>query len=201
LNHNSKYEEKALLDLSAKGDGEAFATLFRSYAPLLETNIRRMIWDKYDASEVLQETFIKLWVHRKKLKDVIAARAYFNRVALNECLDYLSKLAKQNKLRLSAHFSSTIVSGPEEAFAYKETEKIIQDAIDNLPQQRKKIYYLSRNGGLNSYEIAKELNLNPDYVRQAISASRKYIKDCLFRNGKSLISLLFILTCCAINEC
>lgn len=199
MNHNSKYEERALLDLSAKGDEEAFARLFRFYAPLLEINIRRMIWDKYGASEVLQETFIKLWVHRGKLKDVVAARAYFNRVALNECLDYLSKLAKQNKLRVSTHFSDAISSGPEEAFAYKETEKIIQDAIDNLPQQRKKIYHLSRNGGLNSYEIAKELNLNPDYVRQAISASRKYIQECLFRNGKSLISLLFILMCCAIN--
>lgn len=184
-----QYNEKTILNQVAEGDEVAFAALFRMYAPLLEINIGRMIRDKYGTAEVLQETFIKLWLSRENLKKIIGVRAYLNKVAFNEALDYLSKLAKQNRLKLAVHNSMPLSTGPDDNLVYKETEEIIQNAINELPLQRKKIYKLSRNYGLNSFEIARELNLNPDYVRQAISASRNYIKDQLVRAGKILVAM------------
>lgn len=181
------YNEAELLLKIAEGDEEAFSVLFKKYAPLLEDNIRRMVKDPFATDEVLQECFIKIWVNRDKLAGVTYLRAYLQKLSLNESFNYLNKLALQKKLSQLAGNSGSLLTGhPEETLAYKETLAIIQDAINTLPGQRKTIYELSRNQGLNSVEIADALHLTPDYVRKAISAARKHIKDHLLKAGKLL---------------
>lgn len=183
------YDERALLDKVAAGDEAAFSALFIQYASLLEMNIRRLVKDDFATSEVLQETFIRIWLNREKLTDVREPRAYLNKIALNECFSYLNRLAKQDRLKTLAQDFHPFAGTPEDSVTYKETEAIIQQAIEELPGQRKAIYELSRNKGLNSTEIARELNISADYARQAISAARRHIRDRLIQAGKLLTAL------------
>lgn len=183
------YDQRTLLNLAAEGDESAFSSLCKTYVPLLEQNIKRMVRDQYGTSEVLQETLIKLWINREKLREVEHVRAYFSKVAFNESLNYLSRLARLDKLRSIPIEDSQSPVDPESSLIYKETHGLIQTAINLLPVQRRKIYVLSRNSGLNSFEIAQQLRLSPDYVRQAISAARKHIREYLIRSGKQLLSI------------
>jgi RNA polymerase sigma-70 factor (family 1) len=182
------YDEKELLTRIADGDEKAFAQLFREYAPLLQINIHKIVSNDYDLSEVFQETFIKIWLNREKLISIENLRGYFLRIAANECYDYLRKASRRQQVHQQVGVNQNIGDNPEENFACKETEIIIQQAIAKLPPQRKLIYQLSRNQGLSSAEIAGQLQLNRTYVRQTISAAIKHIKDELVAAGKFLLS-------------
>jgi RNA polymerase sigma factor (sigma-70 family) len=193
LNTNISYNEKDLLFRIADGDELAFTILFKKYAPLLEKNIQRVIADPYGVSEVLQETFIRIWLTREKLTRILNARAYFNTMALHECFDYIRKQQKDLIVRNATDRNPATVLGPQDELAAKETAEIIQKAILELPAQRKKIYEMSRNLGMNSKQIAQELGVSSDYVRQAISVARQHIKEKLLQAGKvlSVLSGLF----------
>lgn len=187
------HTEKQLLELVAQGNEHAFTELFKQYAPLLRININKIIGNAYGASEVLQETFIKIWLNREKLASIDYARAYFTKIAVNECFDYLHNIARREQLHRQTNINSAAMVDPEENVSYKETAAIIQQAIEELPAQRKLIYQLSRNQGLNSTQIAKQLNLNNDYVRQAVSAACRHIKEKLLAAGKLVLLVLGII--------
>ncbi len=185
--------EKLLLQKIAEGDEQAFTELFKHYAPLLQLNIHKIIGDSYGCAEVLQETFIKIWLNREKLTSIDNARAYFIRMTANQCFDYLNNIARRQQLYRKAELAQGTAIHPEDNYSYKETLAIVQAAIDEMPAKRKLIYQLSRNQGLNSTQIASQLNLNSDYVRQTIRAARKQIMEKLLLKGKLLFFILFFL--------
>ncbi|NJO24638.1 MAG: sigma-70 family RNA polymerase sigma factor, partial [Bacteroidia bacterium] len=73
----------------------------------------------------------------------------------------------------------------------KEFNTIIQKAIDRLPPQRKIIYRLNREKGLNYQQIADELHISRHTVKNQLHESVKFIRG-LLRVFISL-SLLFFL--------
>jgi RNA polymerase sigma-70 factor (ECF subfamily) len=193
LDASPSYNESKLLSLVAEGNEAAFTILFKRYAPFLEQSIQKIIPDNFDCAEILQETFIRIWLNREKLGDLQHARAYFTKISVNLCFDYLSKTARLARKHLNAALPDTDQETPEVTLSYKETETLVQTAINELPQQRRKIYDLYRKEGLNSRQISEILNISPDYVRQAIGAARDHIREKLIRAGKvlSAISSIF----------
>ncbi len=187
--------EKELLLRIAEGNEDAFGLFFRTYAPRLRVSVAAFIKDPYGVTEVLQEAFIKIWLNREKLLQVEHLSAYLKRLALNETFNYLNKLARKEKLYTAALCSETAVASgsAEDLLSFKETQWIVQNAIRSLPPQRRMIYQLSRNKGLNSIEIAGQLQLSPDYVRKAISAARQHIRHHLLKAGKLLTTTAMVL--------
>lgn len=183
--------EKELLLRIAEGDEDAFGIFFRTYASGLRVSVAAFIKDTYGVTEVLQEAFIKIWLNREKLLQVEHLNAYLKRLVLNETFNYLNKLARKEKLYNGVMYAEPAVAdgGPEDLLSFKETQWIVQNAIRSLPPQRRMIYQLSRNKGLNSVEIAGELQLSPDYVRKAISAARQHIRQHLLKAGKLLTTV------------
>jgi RNA polymerase sigma-70 factor (ECF subfamily) len=67
--------------------------------------------------------------------------------------------------------------------AEKEYSQIIQKAIDHLPPQRKLIYYLNREKGLNYQEIATELDISKHTVKNQLSTALQSIKSFINKSA------------------
>lgn len=178
-----------MLSRIAEGNEGAFTELFKRYGPILMVNISKIVPDRFGAEEILQETFIKIWLNREHLSSIENLTGYFLRMASNECFSYLNRLVRRKQIQQQAGIGNELILNPEDFVSYKETEAIIINAINELPAQRKLIYKLSRNQGLNSTQIARQLQINSDYVRQALSAARKHIKEKLSAAGKLILLL------------
>jgi RNA polymerase sigma-70 factor (ECF subfamily) len=74
--------------------------------------------------------------------------------------------------------------------ALKEYNQIIQKAIDQLPPQRKLIYYLNREKGLNYQEIANELAISKHTVKNQLSTALQSIRSFINKSAR-LFLLLF----------
>lgn len=193
MSTNRIYEEKELFYRIAEGDENAFAEIYRAYVPQLLPFVNSIVRTSAVADEVIQETFLRLWVSRDKLTEILEPRAWIFRIASNLCYTYLKRHLTERSIIES-------MSVGENASYYEEgnaTElvKLVKEAVEQLPPQRQKIYRLSREGGMNIQQIADALNISVPTVKNTISQSLKSIRDHLEEKGYSIplviIALLF----------
>jgi len=185
-------DEKHLFSLVSEGDEKAFNVLFNLFLPRLYPYIIKLTRSETAAQEVIQETFIRVWLSRDKLAEIDNPTGWLLKVASNECYTHMRKSALNS--RLPNHLSRpTMINNAQELLDTKEIKQLVEEAVSALPPQRRKIYRMSRDQGKSIPEIASELQISPNTVKNALVISLKFIREHLARSGVmvSLLSLLF----------
>jgi RNA polymerase sigma-70 factor (family 1) len=181
-------DEKILLQQIAHGDEAAFSTLFYAYYGNLQPFILRLTRSAEDAEEVIQETFLRLWLSRDKLEAVETPHAWIYTVAVNECYKYLKK--KSNRKDGLSNFGNTDDQPGEEstlnAVDLKEVKQLVVEAVNRLPQRRRRIYQMSRDEGMKIPEIAAVLHISPNTVKNTLVSSLQFIRKYLEVKGHTL---------------
>jgi RNA polymerase sigma-70 factor (family 1) len=184
--------EKELFVQIAKGDEAAFAVLFNLYLPKLYPFIIKFTRSEQAAREVVQETFLRVWLNRDKLDEIENPGGWLFKVASNECYTYARKMVLHKKFSYPLSSDPDTANTTEVLLDLKELNRLICEAVDQLPPQRKKIYQMSRNEGKTIPEIAAALSISPNTVKNALVTSLKYIREYLIKSGISLSTLLFL---------
>lgn len=169
------------------GDEAAFTAIMQQLLPLMEVIVGRLVPAPDAVRDILQETMIRIWVHRDKLPVLEKPLPWMKRVALNETFTYLNNRARHNKLFLPLEADAPLEGDTADRISLRETQAILQQAIDTLPPQRKMIYQMSRVQGMKSAEIADALHLSHGYVKNALTAALAAIRERLAEAGKFLL--------------
>jgi RNA polymerase sigma factor (sigma-70 family) len=158
LSPSSIYNEQQLFQKIASGDEQAFRQVVHLYYPKLLGFVFKMTKTRHTAEELVQEVFLKLWQKRNET-DIQNLGAWLHTVASNLTINYLRKLARENRLfsemKKSSVFSTDSTS---EMLDLHDSVDLLQKALDQLPPQQKKIYVLSQIEGLSREEISERLN-------------------------------------------
>ncbi len=149
----------------------------------------KIVKDEFARQEVVQEVFIKVWLHRDKLDKVEHLGAWLRRITINQSLLALQR-QQANDRRMEAMQPGQTSTGNTSTLELKEIRRLVHEAIESLPIQRKTIYRLNRIEGKTTREIAEELHLSHGYVRNALSAALAAIRERLTASGLFLLVLL-----------
>ncbi len=178
------YPETEYLKKIAQDDSQAFDALFMLYYPKVKNFISGLIKNEEDARDLAQDIFLKIWDNREKLDQITSFNAYLFQMAKNKVYDrykqsvsYESYLSVHDRLQVAA-------DDLEDKIAADDLNLLIDILIENMPDQRKKIFKLSRKEGLTNNEIALQLNISKRTVETHIS---KALSDI-----RKLISILLI---------
>jgi RNA polymerase sigma-70 factor (family 1) len=188
----SIHEEKALLIKVSQGEVGAFRTLFDAYRVGLYAAALKITKSDYAAEEIVQETFASLWESRSSLLDVENPPAYIFTIAYNKTFRHLKKVSTDSELLRS--LMARMREGHEETREWldaRESGELINQAVAELPAQRKLIYQLSREQGLSHEAIAGQLNISPFTVKKQISLALRNIRDNLAKTAP-LLALFFL---------
>lgn len=170
-----------------EGDRTAFKQLYDYHNPNLSSLIQRMVKMPDLTEEIIQEVWIYLWNNREKLITVKLPGSYIRRAALNRAFYHLKNIARDHKMMESIKaYSTELHDELQEMVDYKDSEKLIQQAVDELPAQRKKIWELSRNKNLSHEEIATQMGLTKSTVNNQITEASKHIRIYLENHGTLL---------------
>jgi RNA polymerase sigma-70 factor (family 1) len=178
VSHMNEWGEEHALEL-------LFAELFKKHECRLYTLALKLTKSDNYARDIIQEVFLKLWEHRHHMQAIHNIEAWLYRLTENKVIDFLRKAAADNRLReaiwkkLPDHFNDT-----EDLVVMKEYSQIIQKAIDQLPPQRKLIYYLNREKGLNYQQIATELAISKHTVKNQLSNALQSIKSFINKSAR-----------------
>src|SRR5690606_11564606 len=140
--------------------------------------------DVEDAEEVVQSTFLLVWEKRETLEIRTSAKSYLYAMVRNACLNVL----KHQKIR-QRHEAEEKALGERsrdslhETVAGKELEYRIQEAVEQLPEQCRMVFKLSRFEELKYSEIAEQLNISvktvENHMGKALRVMREQLKDFL----------------------
>lgn len=197
MNSVDVHDDRLLFSQIANGDETAYTSIFHQYTPKLYPYILKITKEEQLAKELLQETFLRLWINRDDLKKINNPSAWLFKIAANLCLQYLRTQAIRNQLK--AKVFSKMKPGEYSAEApseKKELELLIHKAIASLPEKRKEIYLLSREQELSYQQIADKLGISVNTVKNQIGLSIKAIQTYLHQHtGLSMTVLLILLGC------
>lgn len=194
--HKVMAEEKLMLAKIAGGDKYAFELLFNTYKNKIYGYALKVLQSQSSAEEIVQETFVKLWIKRTNLKEVDNFGGYLRTIVKNETLNAIKKAAVQHRnYNLIQKDNTEIDTSTESLIAYHETRRLLEIAVEKLPSQQKKVYNLCHVDGFKQKDVAEILNISPLTVKVHLREAIKSLKTHLASNGiiKELALLLFIL--------
>lgn len=152
-----------------------------------------MLKSAADAEEIVQESFTKLWQHRENLEEIENPGSYLYRMVRNSTIDLMRKTARERKLKnqVWANISQSDNSLEEELLK-NESQELIRLAIDQLSEQKQKVYRLSREEHLSQDEIAAVTGLSKSRINNILVEVLKHIKTSLEKHSPYLALVFWI---------
>jgi RNA polymerase sigma-70 factor (family 1) len=176
-------DESELLAKVALGDQRAFNSLFEQNQQYIFSVAMKLTHSRPHAKEVVQDVFLKIWTKRDELAEIDNFGAYLNRIARNQSIDALRKIAREalRKVELKEEQLELGEDTTTQTLDYQETGRMIAQALEALPPQQRKVYQLCHEQGLKYEEAAQELGLSAGtvhtHMKAALGNIRKYLKN------------------------
>jgi RNA polymerase sigma-70 factor (ECF subfamily) len=197
LSSTPVHTDQELFQLIASGDEAAFTTLFHRYVPKLYPVLLSLVRSEAVARDLIQDAFLKIWINRNELTDIVAPNNWIFRIVYNLAYSWLERQALGQKVhqRIGALQPINTIQ-TEEQVLFAETARLLQQAVHHLPPQTKRIYLLSREQGLKNQEIADALQLSVSTVKNTLVNACKAIKEYLEKKG---VHLPMVLIACSVE--
>ncbi|RAV30844.1 RNA polymerase sigma factor [Sinomicrobium soli] len=179
-----------------RGDQAAFERFFVLMRKKVYYFVFSYAKSEYVADEIVQEVFIRIWQKRDKIKPATFHTLIFimaRNLTFNHLRDTMRREVAKEELwnGITEQYDQI-----ETQLFYKEYCKVIAGIVDKLPQQKKKIYRLSRQEGRSNAEIAEMLGITPKTVKNHLWKIMEAIKAGVrpFTEGSLLLILSFLLS-------
>ena len=181
------YEDNLLMEKTKDGDKSAYEELVIKYRATAINFAYSYISDLYEAEDIVQECFAKVYINRMEYKPMNTFKTYLFTVIRNRCIDWL----RQNKKRHTVSFDDiTEISNnitPEDSFIKSERMTAIFKHLESLPKDYKTALYLFAVDEMSYGQIAKVMRKSIPQVKTIIYRARKKLKklcegDDIFEN-------------------
>ena len=152
-----------------------FDDLFRyNFRPLCLYALH-YIQDVNLSEDIVQESYTALWEKLQEGTHVLNRKSYLYMMVRNRCLDHLRRKGIPTE-SLKPYDTYGIIDD-DDAQERSQTEARMWTAIDSLPEKCREVFILSKRDGLKYEEIAEELGLSVNTVRNQISKALKVLKE------------------------
>ena len=176
--------EQLQIKALSEGDITAFEMLFRNYYQPLCNYAYTFLQDKEDAEEIVQSTFLLVWEKRDTLAIRTSVKPYLYAMVRNACLNVLKH--EKIKQRFAGEEIALGQRGHDNVSHTMESNELeyrIKIAMNELPEQCRMVFKLSRFEELKYSEIAEQLNISvktvENHMGKALRIMREQLKDYL----------------------
>lgn len=178
-----------LIDRFNNGCPVAFTSLYRQFYPAVFFYIRKIVVDTAEAEDITAEVFVKFWNSRGRFENEKNIAVFLRIVAKNACTDWLRKSQKDKEgTDLFSYLSNSADNTDTHDDVKAEVLRLVQEEIDRLPSQLKKVFELAYIYEKSNEEIAKMLSIRNQSVRNHKTRAIKLLRLSL--TGRGMLVLL-----------
>jgi RNA polymerase sigma factor (sigma-70 family) len=178
-------EDQELLEKFAQADSRnyAFNMLVRKYQQRIYWHARKMVIDHDDASDVTQDTFIKVWNNLDNFRADSQLFTWIYRIATNECLSFLAK--KRRRFMLPLGDVEAELSTKLDTSAHLSGDQIqlaLQKAVLKLPEKQRLVFNMKYFDDLKYEDISEITGTSVGALKASFHAATKKVEETLKRS-------------------
>jgi len=165
-----------------QGNAKGQRQLVNQFAPMLMTVCRRYATTTYDAQDILQDTFIKIFKAIEQFDDSRGSfEGWMRRIAINTALAELRK----NKIKINSDLedNQNLLSIDPEIYKKLNAEELLK-IIATLPEKYGIVFNLNCIEGYNHKEIAQLLEIEEASSRSNLSRAKSILRKKIMANKK-----------------
>jgi RNA polymerase sigma-70 factor (ECF subfamily) len=188
----SQTDEQAMWSVQMNDDHAAFARLVQRWEEPIFRLCARMMGNEHQAEDLRQETFARVYTHRREFRTDAKFSTWLWRIALNLCYDELRKRRRHGEYPLEDDSGGRIDSireyaadepSPDLQAVTQEENEIVRQALRRLPETGRTVLALRYGEGLKLREIADILETSEATVSyriaNALDQMTRILEPCL----------------------
>lgn len=195
MHAGNTYDEQELLRRIAEGSEEAFRVIFQRYGGKLQSYVLKLSQSKETAEDIVHDVFLNIWKNREQLTRIEQFDSYLFRAARNTAHRAFQRRAKE--VLIVATLQQPGIADEnfegEARITHREVREYIQQAIDRLTPQQRKIFLLSREEGLSHSEIAERMGITRRTVTNTITEALNTLRADIRSGYGPLAVAIFVL--------
>ena len=165
--------------------------MFKTHFAGLYTYAYTILRDSHVAEEIVQDVFVKLFEKGQHIRIETSVESYLYRSVYNQSLNHRKhQKVKENYRKFILHRQDPAFP-PQDAGNYLELEAKLQLALEELPEQCRTIFQLSRFEELKYREIAERLGLSIKTVENQLSKALRIMRKRL--KGFIVVGILLLM--------
>ncbi|WP_299582089.1 RNA polymerase sigma-70 factor [uncultured Sunxiuqinia sp.] len=187
---SQEISDQHLTKFLREGSKDAFRVLYDRYGIKIHRFAFGYLKSEEEAEELVQDVFLKLWDKRHLLNDSGNIKSYLYKVAVNTIYDFIRRKNLEQAFQEFATGRTEEADHTWDEVVYNDMMAQIDRLMEQMPEQRRKIFKMSKEEGLSHDEIAETLGLSKRTVENQVYRATTFLRDKLKRN--SVLAVLFI---------
>ncbi|MGO9698435.1 MAG: RNA polymerase sigma factor [Xanthobacteraceae bacterium] len=190
--------ERNLVERAKSGDQSAFRAIMEQNNRRLYRVARAVMKDDTEAEDVVQETYLRAFFNLSKFRGESSLTTWLTRIALNEALGRKRKqramvtletveTAQETSAQIIKFPAMTTETDPERSAAQHEIRKLLERAMDALPEPFRVVFVMRDVEEISIEEAATHLGIRPETVKTRLYRARRLLRQSL---GGQLASTL-----------
>lgn len=168
-----------ILDSLKKGDQRVFEHIYTDYFEKLCVYLLSYTQNKEIIQDIVQDTFIKLWMNREKLTISSSLKSYLYKSVYNNFIDNYREKKKRDDL-LESYYRFALNKFIDTDEEYKEQRlKKLDECIAELPPKCKEVFISIKISGMKYKDVASTLNISLKTVEGHTRKAYVLIKNCM----------------------
>ena len=186
--------EEQIIEKIKKGDKQLYEQIVRKYNQRLYRVARAIIRNESDIEDVIQDTYLKAYLALAKFENRSQFSTWITRILINNANERLRKRDREttvdNFVEMQEKFeSSSEKESPHFTVSNNELKKVLEEAIDSLPENLRTVYMLREVEGMSVAETSECLGLSEENVKTRLHRAKAFLKDELYRRTQGDIDV------------
>lgn len=184
---SSKLDDATIIKRIIAGEKELFEIILRRYNQTLYRVIRGYLRDTVTVQDAMQNTYLKAYDKLFQFRGHSAFSTWLIRIGINEALLQLRGIRKEQAFYIAQDTDVERIEqipdrqmNPEMLMVNQEGDRLVERAIDRLPEKYRLVYILKEVEGLSNAVIAECLGISDENVKVRVHRANKLLKDELF---------------------
>ncbi len=186
--------ENEIIEKLQSGDEETFKAVVEKYQRYVLNTCFRFVNSEETAEDLAQEVFIQVFISIRDFRGGSKLSTWIYRIAVTKSLDHLKKLRRKKRFavikrlfgedEMEEQIPSNDETNPEKDLDNKERLKILNMALDNLPENQRIAFTLSKYDEMSYKEIADILGTTVSAVESLIHRAKNNLQKKLYNYYK-----------------